>query len=105
MRDSFKSALTLLICLLLHCSESKDGDNKKAKASRGHGKVFGKYPGGGLISFNTEQEKLDVSFDERSSISLRFKRITFIASVRPFLAIVTDRLGSDYSIHFDSSRA
>ncbi|OAD56838.1 hypothetical protein WN48_02363 [Eufriesea mexicana] len=95
MRDSFKSTVTLLICLLLHCSESKDSSNGKTKASRGHGKAYGKYPGGGLISFNTEQEKLDIDWSVTIpfiSIPLEHK-IGENGEVSPWLNVNTKALG------------
>lgn len=63
MRNSFKYYVVLLsLCCLPHLSEPKDNVNGKGKTSRTHSKVFGKHPNGGLISFNSEQEELRVSF-------------------------------------------
>ncbi|KAK9299723.1 hypothetical protein QLX08_007350 [Tetragonisca angustula] len=65
MRDSFKRSVTLLLCCcLLHLSESEDSVNGKTKASRAQSaKVFGKYPSGGLISFNPGHELLRIDWD------------------------------------------
>lgn len=64
MRNSFKPSVTLLLCCLLHLSESKDSVNGKTKTSRAHNaKVFGKHPSGGLISFNSDHELLRIDWD------------------------------------------
>lgn len=63
MRNSFKYYVILLsLYCSLHLSEPKDNVNGKAKTSRTHSKIFGKHPNGGLISFDSEQEDLRVSF-------------------------------------------
>ncbi|KOX71053.1 hypothetical protein WN51_03594 [Melipona quadrifasciata] len=66
MRNSFERSVTLLLCCLLHLSESKDSVNGKTKTSRArneNAKLFGRHPSGGLISFNSDHELLRIDWD------------------------------------------
>lgn len=70
MKNSFNHVIALLLCLL-HFSISKENVNRKVKSSRTHGNSkFGKYPSGGLISFDSDQEKLSVRFNKQLLIIL-----------------------------------
>lgn len=69
MKNSF-NVITLLLCFL-HFSISKENINGKVKSSRTHSNSkFGKYPSGGLISFDSDQEKLSVRFNKQLLIIL-----------------------------------
>lgn len=69
MKNSF-NVITLLLCFL-YFSISKENINGKVKSSRTHSNSkFGKYPSGGLISFDSDQEKLSVRFNKQLLIIL-----------------------------------
>lgn len=69
MKNSF-NVITLLLCFF-HFSISKENINGKVKSSRTHSNSkFGKYPNGGLISFDSDQEKLSVRFNKQLLIIL-----------------------------------
>ena len=69
MKNSF-NVITLLLCLL-HFSISKENVNRKVKSSRTHSNSkFGKYPSGGLISFDSDQDKLSVRFNKQLLINM-----------------------------------
>lgn len=62
MKNLVGQAVTLASFLLLHFSEAVDSNiNRNSKSSRAQSKVFGKRPGGGLVSFNSDDGKLRVS--------------------------------------------
>lgn len=57
-----KTSMMCIVTLMLCHSEAVDPDaDTKARISRAQSKTFGKHPSNGLISFNSEEEKIHVS--------------------------------------------
>ncbi|XP_016906762.1 uncharacterized protein LOC107994392 [Apis cerana] len=77
MKNSF-NVITLLLCFF-HFSISKENINGKVKSSRTHSNSkFGKYPSGGLISFDSDQEKLSIDW----TVTIPFISIPFEHKIR-----------------------
>ncbi|XP_012145100.1 uncharacterized protein LOC105663017 [Megachile rotundata] len=61
MKNLIISMVTLTLFSITYPSEAIDSD-RKARISKAESKVFGKKPSSGLISFNSEEEKLHIDW-------------------------------------------
>ncbi|KOC61962.1 hypothetical protein WH47_05851 [Habropoda laboriosa] len=94
MENSIKLAVTLLLfSMVLSCKSQDNNAHKTTK--RSHSKIFGKHPSNGLITFNSEDQKLRIDW----AVTIPFISIPFDhkigehGEVSPLLNVNTKALG------------